>query len=193
MSVIQKNISHLSFQTFSDLGIKSQAVFDKRFQDKKGEFLYRYSLTHEWQGGPKKKLVFLMLNPSTADAFKADPTVARCMVWAQKWGYGTLEVVNLFAFRATKPAAMKKAEDPVGPLNNEFLRDAAAAADLVIAAWGAHGKHQGRGLEVARKVLKVSPLFCLEVIENGHPKHPLYIKGNTVPRPYSLEKTGATA
>ncbi len=191
MSVISRNLHNLSFQINCDLGISSKAVFDKRFRDKQGEFLYRYSLTHSWQGAPKKRLVFLMLNPSTADAFKADPTVSRCMVWAQKWGYGVLEVVNIFAFRATDPKDMKKAEDPVGPLNNDFLRDAAAAADLVIAAWGAHGDYRERGLEVGRKILKRRQLSCLDIIESGHPKHPLYIKGATIPRPFSFPEVKA--
>jgi hypothetical protein len=184
MSVIYKNLSHLSFQTCSDLGVSSKAVFDARFRDKKGEFLYRYSLIHKWQGGPDKKLVFLMLNPSTADAFKADRTVARCMVWAQKWGYGELEVVNIFAYRATEPSVMKAAEDPVGPLNNAFIRDAAASASLIVAGWGAHGDYRGRGREVAQK-LKDYSLTCFETIAGGHPKHPLYIKGDLKPKAFS--------
>lgn len=185
MSVIEKNISHLSIQTCSDLGVSSKAIFDKRFQDKNGEFLYRYSLTHKWTGGPDKKVVFLMLNPSTADAFKADPTVAGCMVWAQMWAYGELEVVNIFAYRATDPVIMKKAEDPIGPLNNEFIKEAVDSASLIVAAWGAHGTHRGRGREVATKLLKDTTLTCLETIEGGHPKHPLYIKRTTKPKPFS--------
>lgn len=187
MSAIYKNLSHLSFQTFSDLGISSKAVFDARFRDKKGEFLYRYSLIHKWNGAPDKKLVFLMLNPSTADAFKADPTVARCMVWAQKWGYGELEVVNIFAYRATKPSVMKKVEDPVGPLNNAFIKGAADTAGLIVCGWGAHGDYRGRGREVASRILRVENLTCLETISGGHPKHPLYIKGNLKPKAFSYE------
>jgi len=185
MSAIYKNLSSLSFQTFSDLGISSKAVFDARFQKKGGEYLYRYSLTHKWSGGPEKKLVFLMLNPSTADAFKADPTVARCMVWAQRWGYGELEVVNIFAYRATNPSVMKEAEDPVGPLNNAFIKGAADTADLIVCGWGAHGEYRGRGQEVASRILRGRTLTCLEVIAGGHPKHPLYIKGNLKPKAFS--------
>lgn len=187
MSVIQKNISHLSFQTCADLGVLSQAVFDKRFQDKDGQFLYRYSLIHKWSGAPDNKLVFLMLNPSTADAFKADPTVAACMVWAQMWGFGELEVVNIFAYRATDPKNMKKAEDPIGPLNNAFVKEAAASASLIVAAWGAHGDHLGRGREVATKLLREMKLTCLAINEGGHPKHPLYIKRKTKPKPFAYE------
>lgn len=187
MSVIQKNISYLSFQISSDLGVSSMAVFDKRFQDKKGEFLYRYSLSHKWNGAPDKKLVFLMLNPSTADAFKTDPTVAACMVWAQMWEFGELEVVNIFSYRATDPKLMKKAEDPIGPLNNAFIKDAVASASLVVAAWGAHGNHLGRGREVAGKLLKDAKLTCFTTVKGGHPKHPLYIKRKTKPKPFCYE------
>lgn len=191
MNVIQKNISHLSFQTCVDLGISSKAVFDARFLDKNGKFLYRYSLIHKWSGAPDRKLVFLMLNPSTADAFKTDPTVAACMVWAQKWEFGELEVVNIFAYRATDPKVMKKAEDPIGPLNNAFVKEAAASASLIVAAWGAHGDHLGRGREVATKLLKDVNLTCLATIEGGHPKHPLYIKRETKPKPFAyLEGVG---
>jgi len=187
MSVIQKNISHLSFQTCADLGVSSRAIFDARFQDKNGAFLYRYSLTHKWSGAPDKKLVFLMLNPSTADAFQADPTVAACMVWAQMWEFGELEVVNIFAYRATDPKIMKKAEDPIGPLNNAFIKEAAASASLIVAAWGAHGDHLGRGVEVATKLLREVKLTCFTTVKGGHPKHPLYIKRRTKPKPFAYE------
>jgi hypothetical protein len=175
----------LEIQVHEDLELRATAVFDKRFRGPDGQFLYRYSLTRAWHGAGLRKLVFLMLNPSIADAFKVDNTVRRCMIWAQKWKFGILEVVNIFAFRATKPAAMKKAADPIGPLNDFFIAEACRTADLVVAAWGAHGAFQNRGRQVAGLLLKGVSLTTLVTIEDGHPKHPLYIDGDLKPKPFA--------
>jgi hypothetical protein len=123
-----------------------------------------------------------MLNPSTADAFQLDPTNRRCVGFAQAWGYGALVTTNIFAFRSTNPAGLRTADDAIGPENNEAIVTAAKNADLVIAAWGAHGELQDRGNAVHQMLGKAGvPLHMLRLTKAGHPGHPLYISGDTVP------------
>ena len=109
---------------------------------------YRYRLSRTWDPtGPV--VAFVMLNPSTADAEVLDPTVRRCVGFARGWGFGSLEVVNLFAFRATDPRDLLRAAAPVGAANDRAILDAASAADRVVVAWGTRGTHLGRATEVA--------------------------------------------
>ena len=137
----------------------------------------RYRL---WQ-----RVVFLMLNPSTADAFKLDPTVTRCLGFARSWGADTLEVVNIFALRSTDPDELYKyASGSRGDdvTNNQEILEACAGAFRVVAGWGVHGKLGSRG-EKIRAMLKTSgiELHHLGRTKDGHPKHPLYLKGSTQP------------
>src|SRR5262245_34051042 len=83
---------------------------------------YRYSLSRRFGDGPTS--VFIMLNPSTADAERDDPTIRKCVGFCRRWGVGELHVVNLFAFRAVSPFDMKKADDPVGPRNRRAIEQA---------------------------------------------------------------------
>lgn len=137
--------------------------------------LYRYRLWRQWADGPT--CVFVMLNPSTADADHDDPTIRRCIGFARREGCGRLEVVNLFAFRATSPAAMKAASDPVGPDNDFRIREATnRPSPLVIAAWGSHGNFRGRSAEVLARF--GGDWACLGRTSAGEPKHPLYIRGD---------------
>ncbi len=122
------------------------------------------------------RCVFVMVNPSTADATKDDPTIRRCIKFATRWGYNELRVVNLFAFRSSHPRDLLGAADPVGPENNEYLADELRAADLVICAWGNNGVIDG-GTQ-ARALLawcyaRATYLHHLGVTKTGHPKHPL--------------------
>ncbi|GHF51545.1 DUF1643 domain-containing protein [Seohaeicola zhoushanensis] len=136
---------------------------------------YRYSLTRVWdEAGPR--LAFVMLNPSKADEMRNDPTVARCEARARAMGFGGYEVVNLFAWRATDPRDLKAAAEPVGPDNDAAILAAAGRADAVLAAWGAHGVHRGRGAAV-REMLRGCgrPLLVLGLTKDGAPRHPLYI------------------
>jgi hypothetical protein len=142
--------------------------------------MYRYLLVRSWDI-ELPSVCFIMLNPSTADATQDDPTIRRCIAFARKWGFGTLRVVNLYAFRATDPAELKTATDPVGPLNHEYLQAAVAASQLCIAAWGVHATVE-RAAEVCTVV---NELKCLGVTQNGEPRHPLYVAGSTEPVPYA--------
>lgn len=138
---------------------------------------YRYALWRRWdRGGPL--VMFIGLNPSTADETEDDPTIRRCIGFAKLWGAGGLCMTNLFAFRATNPRDMIDHLDPIGPENNFWLQEVAARSGMIIAAWGAHGKHKGRD----RDVLNIIPtLYCLGTTKDGQPRHPLYIKADTKP------------
>jgi hypothetical protein len=124
-----------------------------------------------------------MLNPSTATESVLDPTVRRCMGFSRQWGCGGLRVVNLFALRATDPKQLKEAQDPVGPENDKCIKAAVASAELVVCAWGTHGKLLGRGAAV-QKLLAYRHLHHLGLTKEGHPKHPLYLKKDLLPIPY---------
>ena len=109
---------------------------------------YRYLLWRYW--GEAKRLVWVLLNPSTADARQDDPTIRRCVGFAKGWGYDGIQVVNLFAYRATDPRELKAVVDPVGPRNDEFIERAARGHEMVVVAWGANGGLHGRGATMLR-------------------------------------------
>jgi hypothetical protein len=142
---------------------------------------YRYRLDRAWGDGPR--VLWVMLNPSTADAFVEDPTVKRCMSFTRAWGYKGLTVVNLFAMRSPYPADLLHHDDPVGPGNDDFIAVQALQAAVVVAAWGAHRFAGQRGTEVM-KILG-SRAKCLGITKDGLPRHPLYVKGGTELVPYS--------
>jgi hypothetical protein len=138
---------------------------------------YRYSLQREWGEGPR--IAWVLLNPSTADARYDDPTIRRCLGFSQRWGFGALEVVNLFALRATRPEELRRAEAPVGALNDRALRRALARADAVVAAWGNHGAWLGRSREVRPRLPRNA--LALGVTGQGEPAHPLYLPADRMP------------
>ena len=142
---------------------------------------YRYGLTRAWdRNGPRVNV--LMLNPSTADAFGLDPTLRRCVGFARAWGFGSLEVTNLFAFRSTDPRAMLAHADPVGHDNDEAIGGAARRSDRVVVAWGTRGCHLGRADEVARLLAGLGvEVVALGVTRSGQPVHPLYLARDTLP------------
>lgn len=136
---------------------------------------YRYSLTRTWDSRAPR-VMFVMLNPSTASEVQNDPTVERCERRARHLGYGAFRVTNIFAWRATDPRQMRAAADPVGPENDLSLVAGAAWATDIIAAWGVHGAHRGQGPAVAERLLAGdTPVFHLGLSKEGHPKHPLYL------------------
>ena len=140
--------------------------------------LYRYLLSREWsQNGIT--VGFICLNPSTADAHVDDQTVRKCVRFAKKWGGKKLLIGNLFAFRSTDPAALKKCQDPIGPDNDHWLDHIASEADILIAAWGNHGILRGRDVIVREKYR--GKLNMLRVSKNGHPSHPLYLPESLLP------------
>ena len=147
---------------------------------------YRYALTRVWDEGGGKVL-FVMLNPSTATEVQNDPTVERCERRARALGFGAFRVCNIFAWRATDPRDMRAAADPVGPANDAAILEGAGWADAVVCAWGTHGAHLGRGAEVERLLRSTGqPLTHLGLSLAGHPKHPLYIAYAQAPEPWPV-------
>lgn len=141
---------------------------------------YRYTLERRWADGAP--CVFIMLNPSTATESENDPTNRRTMTFAQQWGFGSVIAVNEFAFRATDPKHMKAAADPVGPENDRILRETCAKAGGIVCAWGVHGRHRDRDLDVVTMLsyrTEKPPLQCLGFTKAGDPRHPLYVPNTT--------------
>lgn len=152
--------------------------------------LFRYELRREWD--PRKPpFVCVMLNPSTADAYQNDPTIARLIRRASHADYGSLIVVNLGAYRAKDPAVWKAADDPIGPENRRNIRRVLAEAverrGLVMVGWGNHaeGDLVEPVLKAARRA-RVKRLWCLGVTKHGHPKHPLHVAYNVPLTPYGV-------
>lgn len=160
---------------FPDLKPVRHAVFS---EDRR----YRYWLKITWEP-THPVFCFCGLNPSTADELKNDPTVERCERRARGMGYGSLIVVNLFAYRATDPREMKRQADPVGDRNDEAIRNAVVVSDLFLCGWGNHGAFRGRGEQVMRFLDGHDPQ-CLGVSKAGHPVHPLYQSYETQVRPF---------
>lgn len=136
---------------------------------------WRYILWRIWD--PSLPIImFVGLNPSTADETEDDATIRRCVRFAKDWGYGGIYMVNLFAFRATKPADLKKSLAPVGPSNDWALATYSKDASRTVACWGAHGSFLRRDKAVA---LILSDLYCLGTTRGGQPKHPLRLRSDT--------------
>lgn len=124
-----------------------------------------------------------MLNPSTADELKLDPSCTRARRYAEAWGYGALIVTNVFGWRATDPGDMKAQPDPVGEGNDAAILRAAKEAGIVVCAWGNHGAHLERSRAVVKRLSKGGvTLHALRVNGNGEPAHPLYLPGNLKPK-----------
>lgn len=125
-------------------------------------------------------MLWIMLNPSTADASQDDPTIRRCISFAKREGAGGLVVVNLYAFRATDPRQLLTAADPFGPQNASTLGYwlYSDRVSVAVAAWGAWNKLPR--FPVAALALNANrPLACLGHTKSGAPRHPLYVAGNT--------------
>ena len=136
---------------------------------------WRYLLWRRWDAA-KPAANFLMLNPSTADEVRLDPTCARARDYAVRWGYGALIVTNVFGWRATDPEDMKAAKDPVGPGNDAAIMKAAREAAIVVCAWGNHGAVLERSSRVKYLLNKNRiRLQILRLNAGGEPAHPLYL------------------
>ncbi len=144
---------------------------------------YRYRLEREWESG-NGTVLFIGLNPSTADHRQDDPTIRRCVRFASDWGYKRMEIVNLFAFKATYPEDLLAAEDPIGPKNDSWISRSHRAADITIACWGNHGTHLNRDKKLLRRLKN---LHCLKMNLSDQPAHPLYMKASL--RPQLIEAT----
>lgn len=145
--------------------------------------VYRYELVRIWDAS-LPLLSVVMVNPSTADHTKNDPTIVKVMEFARRLGYGGIIVVNLFAFRATDVNELRAALDPVGPLNRVYIECAMLRTRTTLVAWGASGKLPRQLRDQWRTVIRIAslmnrPLYCLTTCNDGHPKHPVMIGYDT--------------
>lgn len=151
-----------------------------------GDLKYRYTLTRRFKRAEKLEmpLIWVMLNPSTADAEINDPTIRRCIGFAYDLGFDGIEVLNLFGLRATDPKELYKAEDPIGIFNDAAIRGTIKQYKNpnVICAWGSYGKFMNRGPDVI-KMLKedIEFVFALKLNSDGSPAHPLYLPKGLAP------------
>ena len=143
---------------------------------------WRYLLWRRWDAA-RPAANFLMLNPSTADEFRLDPSCSRARDYAERWGFGSVLITNIFAWRATDPEEMKAARDPVGRGNDAAILRAAREAALVVCAWGNHGAHMDRAGKVVKMLnAEKTALHALPVNRGGQPAHPLYLPATLKPR-----------
>lgn len=140
---------------------------------------YRYELRRIWNEA-KCSVLFICLNPSTADHEQEDNTSRVCINYAKRWDYGGLVIANLFAYRATDPARLRDVDDPVGSENDRLLRILINEASLTVCAWSNHGGYLNRDKTVLSLIK--SP-FCLTVLKSGRPGHPLYKRRTLTPIP----------
>lgn len=148
--------------------------------------VYRYQLRRWWvmPTMPARWVLWVMLNPSTADASIDDRTIGRCIGFSRGWGYDGLMVGNLFGYRATDPDTLHTAPDPVGSMNDVHLRMMASLAGLVICGWGSH-KAATRARVVEAMQVIGRPAHCLGLTKGGQPLHPLYLPGDLKPVPFN--------
>lgn len=146
---------------------------------------YRYTLNREWGAG--LRMAFVGLNPSTADETTDDPTIRRCVAFARGWGFGSLVMLNLFAWRDTSPRAMKLVDDPIGVENDAVIARIGEQSAMIVAAWGVHGSHINREQQVLCLLHDrglAGKVRCLGTTKAGNPKHPLYLNRQTRPRAF---------
>jgi hypothetical protein len=143
---------------------------------------YRYRLWRRWslQKGPV--ILWLMLNPSTADEKYNDPTIRRCVNYSKQWGFIGMDICNLFAWRATYPYDLYTAADPVGPYNDSILKQQIRCAYQIMVAWGIHGSYRRRDESIIDLLGDLQkPAYCLGITKSGAPKHPLRLKKSLLP------------
>ena len=148
---------------------------------------YRYCLTRSWSSTAPNdhQVTFIMLNPSQANAERDDPTIRACSQFAQRWGYHQLNIVNLFAYRTPHPSNLQQTSDPIGPDNDHYLLQATESANKVILAWGNWGTLFKRDQTIVKLLHPHQhKLHCLMRNNSGQPRHPLYVKRTTQPKPW---------
>ncbi|OFN55461.1 MULTISPECIES: DUF1643 domain-containing protein [Streptococcus] len=144
--------------------------------------IYRYKLSRTWDS-TKPTILFIGLNPSIANENVDDPTITRCINFAKDWGYGTLLMANLFAFRSTYPKNIYLIDDPIGKDNDHYLLECVTQSDLIVACWGNNGTYMNREKVITELVPN---LYCLQKNKNGTPHHPLRPPRNIHPVPFNF-------
>ncbi|MBB3937717.1 DUF1643 domain-containing protein [Aureimonas phyllosphaerae] len=153
---------------------------------------WRYRLERVWDAA-LPRVAFILLNPSTADETNDDPTIRRCIGYARAWGMGSLVLGNIFAYRSTSPFALREVCDPIGPDNDQHLAEIAVASSIVVCGWGAHGRLHQRDRRVVELIAEAGGRpHALRLTNGGEPGHPLYLRKDLQPRPYTMPREGFT-
>lgn len=145
---------------------------------------YRYHLWRCW-GDSARRVVFIGLNPSTADESQDDPTIRRCIDFARRWEFGALDMLNVYGWRSTDPRALLDVEEPVGPENDVTIARVVRTAGRTVMAWGSHAMLKRilapRAIELRRDLegMELHELGHLGRNADGQPKHPLYLPAVT--------------
>lgn len=144
---------------------------------------YRWVLGREWANNGDHMATFIMLNPSTADGELDDPTIRRCIGFAKAWGCDGLLVGNLYAYRATDPRDLWKADEPTGGDRNdamiqELILRARARKDPLVAAWGANARPER--VRAVRSMRGSDWFTALGTTKDGAPRHPLYLPASSL-------------
>lgn len=155
-------------------GISGEATFSECGK-------YRYWLNRLWDKS-KPKILFILLNPSTADSIEDDQTIRKCKSFSKEWGFGSMEIVNLFAFKSTDKSMLKKMNNVVGQENDKWILSRAEKVDLIVAAWGNFGKFLNRSSKVKEMLIKNGyKVKAIKLSKKGEPCHPLYLKNTLKP------------
>lgn len=161
--------------------VRSNQAMRSSAADISDDQAYRWSLWRTWPAG-ESTVLFVCCNPSTADGTEDDPTVRRCVAYAQAWGYRAVAIGNLYAFRTSKPRDLRAVPEPVGPLNDQALAAMVLDATIVVCAWGADPGIAGYTERVAEVTALLNTyargLQCLGRTKDGWPRHPLYMPAN---------------
>lgn len=152
--------------------------------DADGFHVYRYRLWRTWDAS-KPRIAWIMLNPSVGDGNDDDRTIRRVVGFSDAWGFGGLEIANLFAFVSSDPSRLENVIDPVGPNNERHLGEVCARSSRIMVAWGSNAFAKHRAHIVTERLRTLGPLYCLRITKTGKPEHPLYIPGNTQPVLYA--------
>ncbi len=139
---------------------------------------YRYCLDRTFEDYSSKSALFVMLNPSTADAKVDDPTIKRCEGFATSWGFTGIQVLNLYALRSTNPKKLWESNDPVGCQNDVWIKALLHCYSNVVCAWGNNAKTDRVKQFVTIAKEQKTNLWCLGTTKSGAPRHPLYINAS---------------
>jgi hypothetical protein len=170
----------LQMHTYCEQGKDGWAILSR-------DNAYRYALYRRVQPGFEGRVLFVMLNPSTADGLRNDNTIRACIRFTRAWNYEELLVANLYAYRSRDPRALTLAKDPRGPLNDEFVRVLAGRAQLIVAAWGMHaGEEENTRMRMI--LSEYDNLYCLGETLEGKPRHPLFIPTDRRRQIFSLAR-----
>lgn len=153
---------------------------------------YRYKLGRIISEG-RKSVLWIMLNPSTANAFILDPTLRKCREFSKRWGYNIMLVGNVFAYRSTDPKGLYKIKDPLGKENKKAIEEMALDYNNsecdIICGWGQEkivDKYKKQINDMLLPFAMEKMLYCLGTNKNGSPKHPLYLPYTTKLRKFEL-------